>query len=76
MYICNCNGITEKEILGAVDLGCSTLGDLQRDLGVATCCAKCLPDASRLLRSCAGCPMSASSQNAESSRQSVLQGRD
>lgn len=55
MYICNCNGITEKEIRGAVELGCETMTALQRELGVATCCGKCLPDASRILRSCAGC---------------------
>lgn len=52
MYLCNCSGITEKEIRGAVELGCATLKDLQRDLGVATCCGRCVPDASKLLRSC------------------------
>jgi bacterioferritin-associated ferredoxin len=55
MYICNCRGITEREIRGAVELGCATLRDLQRELGVATCCGKCLPQASGLLRSCGGC---------------------
>ena len=54
MYICNCNGITENEIRGAVELGCSTVADLQRELGVATCCGKCLPEAGKLLRSCSG----------------------
>ena len=52
MYICNCNGITEREIRGAAELGCSTVADLSRDLGVGTCCGKCIPEASRLLRSC------------------------
>jgi bacterioferritin-associated ferredoxin len=60
MYICNCNAITESEILGAAELGCSTLADLRRDLGVATCCGKCAPEASKLIRRCArsagGCP--------------------
>lgn len=56
MYICNCNGITEREIRGAVELGCASLDELQRDLGVATCCGKCLPDARRVLQSCGGCP--------------------
>ncbi len=53
MYICNCTGITESEIRGAVELGCATLHDLRRDLGVATCCGKCAPEARKLLRRCA-----------------------
>jgi bacterioferritin-associated ferredoxin len=36
MYICICNAVTDREIRGAASLGCSTLTDLQRDLGVAT----------------------------------------
>ena len=52
MYICNCNGITEREIRGAVELGCHSIADLQRDLGVATCCGKCLPEARAVLRGC------------------------
>lgn len=54
MYICNCNGITEKELRGAIELGCATMTCLQRELGVATCCGKCLPEASKLLRSLGG----------------------
>jgi bacterioferritin-associated ferredoxin len=58
MYICNCNGITEREIRGAAELGCTTLDDLRRDLGVASCCGRCAPDARRILHKsqCAGCP--------------------
>ena len=58
MYICNCNGITEREIRGAVELECATLHDLRRDLGVATCCGKCAPDAKKVLRRCSrgACP--------------------
>ena len=52
MYTCICNAITEKEVRGAVSLGCRSLGDLKRDLGVATCCGKCEPDARRILREC------------------------
>ena len=54
MYICNCNGVTEREIRGAVKLGCATVADLTRELGVASCCGKCLPEASKLVRTCAG----------------------
>lgn len=60
MYICICNAITDREIRGAVSLGSRTVGDLQRDLGVASCCGKCEPDARRIIRECnrgcsAGC---------------------
>jgi bacterioferritin-associated ferredoxin len=55
MYICICNGITEREIRGAADLGCATLADLRRDLGVASCCGKCGPEARSILRACTGC---------------------
>jgi bacterioferritin-associated ferredoxin len=59
MYICICNAVTEREIRGAVELGCSSIDDLRRDLGVASCCGKCLPDARKVLRGCAGCPQNA-----------------
>jgi bacterioferritin-associated ferredoxin len=49
MYVCICNAITDTEIRGAVDLGCRTIEDLKRDLGVATCCGKCEPEACRVL---------------------------
>ena len=52
MYICNCMGITEREIRGAAQLGCESVADLSRDLGLGTCCGKCLPEASGVLRRC------------------------
>jgi bacterioferritin-associated ferredoxin len=53
MYICICNGVTECEIRGAADLGCHTVEDLRRDLGVGDCCGKCVPEARNVLRKCA-----------------------
>ena len=52
MYICNCNGVTEREIRGAVELGCQSMADLSTQFGVGTCCGKCVPEARRLMRSC------------------------
>ena len=52
MYICICNAITEREIRGAVELGCRSVDDLRRDLGVASCCGKCVHDAKAVLRAC------------------------
>ena len=53
MYICICNAVTEREIVGAADLGCRTIEDLRRDLGVGNCCGKCVPEARNVLRKCA-----------------------
>lgn len=54
MYVCVCNALTEREIRGAVELGCSTISELQRELGVGTCCGKCIPEARRLVMCCGG----------------------
>jgi len=52
VYVCNCNGITDHEIRGAAELGCRTVADLRRDLGVGSCCGKCVPEAHGILRAC------------------------
>jgi bacterioferritin-associated ferredoxin len=54
MYICICNAITDREIRGAIELGSTSVGDLRRDLGVASCCGKCEGEADRLVRECTG----------------------
>jgi bacterioferritin-associated ferredoxin len=54
MYVCNCMGITEREIRGAADLGCDSVKELSRELGVGTCCGKCVPEARALLARCCG----------------------
>jgi len=41
MYICVCNAITERQVRACVSAGATTLGDLQFELGVATCCGCC-----------------------------------
>jgi len=56
VYICICNAVTDREIRGAASLGIHTLDALREELGVASCCGKCEPEARRLLASCAGCP--------------------
>lgn len=53
MYICICNAVTEREIRGAVALGCKTVADLREDLGVGSCCGKCVPEAHKILKDCA-----------------------
>ncbi len=41
MIVCVCNNISDREIRQAVDLGLSSMDELRRDLGVATCCGQC-----------------------------------
>jgi bacterioferritin-associated ferredoxin len=55
MYICLCNGITDRDIRQAAAAGASTLNDLQRELGVAAGCGRCASCAHAVLcESCAG----------------------
>ncbi|WP_275663856.1 bacterioferritin-associated ferredoxin [Ignatzschineria cameli] len=49
MYICLCNGITDKAIVEAVENGVTTFEALQAQLGVATGCGSCADIARSLL---------------------------
>ncbi|WP_077069111.1 (2Fe-2S)-binding protein [Bordetella pertussis] len=49
MYICICNAVTERQVRACVDAGAATLGDLQFELGVATCCGCCAATATEYL---------------------------
>ncbi|MCS6764572.1 MAG: (2Fe-2S)-binding protein [Candidatus Protistobacter heckmanni] len=41
MYICICNGVSEKAIHAEVADGARTYADLQARTGVGTCCGQC-----------------------------------
>lgn len=45
MIICVCKAVSERQIRAAVMDGACCMRDLARDLGVGTCCGKCVPDA-------------------------------
>jgi len=49
MYICVCNAITERQVRACVASGATTLGDLQFELGVASCCGCCAQTAQEYL---------------------------
>jgi bacterioferritin-associated ferredoxin len=49
MIVCVCNNISDREIRQAVDLGLSSMAELSRDLGVATCCGQCADCALQVL---------------------------
>ncbi|MFT0532199.1 bacterioferritin-associated ferredoxin [Castellaniella hirudinis] len=49
MYICVCNAISERHVQEAIAQGAKDLGDLQAQLGVATCCGQCAETATDYL---------------------------
>ncbi len=50
MFVCVCNGVTDKQIIEAAEQGASTLQDLSDELNVATCCGRCASCAKKVLR--------------------------
>lgn len=49
MYICLCNGVTEKQVRRAIAGGATSLQSLRDELGVASQCGGCLDHAMQLL---------------------------
>ncbi len=43
MYVCLCQGVTDREIHRAVDEGACTVAEVARCTGAGTCCGKCRP---------------------------------
>ena len=41
MYVCVCNGISDRQIREVVDRGAGTLTEVQCYLPVANCCGRC-----------------------------------
>ena len=50
MFVCVCNGVTDKQIIKAAEEGASSLQDLSDELNVATCCGRCATCAKQVLR--------------------------
>jgi bacterioferritin-associated ferredoxin len=49
MIICVCKAVSDRHIRLAVKNGASSVRDLTRELGVGTCCGKCVPEAKATL---------------------------
>ncbi|MCG2586696.1 bacterioferritin-associated ferredoxin [Massilia sp. TS11] len=49
MIVCVCNNISDREIRQAADFGLTSFDELQRELGVATCCGQCRECACQVL---------------------------
>jgi bacterioferritin-associated ferredoxin len=59
MYVCICNGITDKQVRQAAKAGVRNLWGLQMELGVASNCGSCKDVAMEIIRETAGAPHSA-----------------
>ncbi len=49
MYICLCKGITDTQIKESVTNGATSIRQVRRELGVASQCCKCLPEARAII---------------------------
>jgi bacterioferritin-associated ferredoxin len=45
MIVCVCKAVSDRQIRAAVKAGATSLRDITRELGVGTCCGKCVPEA-------------------------------
>jgi bacterioferritin-associated ferredoxin len=66
MIICVCKAVSERHIRLAVKNGANCVRDLTRELGVGTCCGKCIPEAKATLSA------SLDTQNASSGHSSPV----
>jgi bacterioferritin-associated ferredoxin len=53
LYICICNGVTERQVEECVRSGVSSLDELTTQLGVGAGCGRCRDCAAECLKACA-----------------------
>lgn len=61
MIICVCNAISDKEIKAWAELGGSGIEQLTAELGLGSCCGRCVDSAIQVLDACIGTATSGSS---------------
>ena len=49
MYVCICNGVTDRDIRQAVEAGCRSLPELTMRTGCGATCGSCLDTAAAIL---------------------------
>ena len=49
MYVCICNGVTDRDIRQAAEAGCRSLAELTMRTGCGATCGSCLEQAQQLL---------------------------
>lgn len=54
MIVCVCKAVSDKHIRRAVQEGATSLRQVSRELGLGTCCGKCVPHARDLVSSALG----------------------
>jgi bacterioferritin-associated ferredoxin len=50
MYVCLCNGFTDRQVLSVADEGCCSTAGVYRALGAQPRCGKCVPTVLGILR--------------------------
>ena len=50
MYVCICEGVTDREIRQRAEMGCTSMRQLGKETGVGRCCGRCAPMARDILR--------------------------
>jgi bacterioferritin-associated ferredoxin len=50
MYVCNCNGIRERDVQAAIEAGANKPVEVFRHCQTAAQCAKCVCDMRRLIQ--------------------------
>lgn len=56
MIVCVCKAVSDKRIRAAAASGVVSLRELTRELGVGTCCGKCVPHAREVLEAARPAP--------------------
>ena len=51
MYVCICNGVTDRDIRQAAEAGCRSLPELTMRTGCGSTCGSCLETAAAILES-------------------------
>jgi bacterioferritin-associated ferredoxin len=54
MYVCICNGVTDRDIRQAVEAGCRSLPELTMRTGAGATCGSCLDLAAQLMEDARG----------------------
>lgn len=57
MYVCVCNGVTDREIRQVAEAGCRTLSELTMRTGCGASCGSCIKMATQLLDEVHAAPM-------------------
>ncbi len=57
MYVCLCNGFTDRQIRRTAEAGPGSVSEVYRALGSAPKCGKCVPFVRDLLKGCAAAPV-------------------